>query len=173
MPILNPDNWMAGAVRIRAMAKDKFAGLRGHAYIAARNMSKKVKRIEPTTGDDMLHEDLMVKAHKNFSSSFHFLCTKRKEIDAFDLVMRELGLSGHVCLPDSETESAAFSANCPDNKDPQKIMLMLVGHKFEISAPFKSIAQPSKDSTRWLAMCHRASDGMTFTLQFNVPGDVA
>jgi hypothetical protein len=43
MPTLLIDaQWSVGSVRVRASAADPFDGLRGHAYIAARNLNKPV-----------------------------------------------------------------------------------------------------------------------------------
>jgi len=41
------DQWIVGAVRVRAAAADPFAGLRGHAYIAARGLNASVPRLDP------------------------------------------------------------------------------------------------------------------------------
>jgi hypothetical protein len=48
MPAFTPDPcWSPGAVRIRAKAFDPFAGLRGRAYIAARQLDQnRVKRLD-------------------------------------------------------------------------------------------------------------------------------
>lgn len=44
----NPDQfWHPGKVRVRASARDKYDGMRGKDYIAARGLDKKKKRIEP------------------------------------------------------------------------------------------------------------------------------
>ncbi|HEY0843780.1 MAG TPA: hypothetical protein VGE12_00325 [Noviherbaspirillum sp.] len=46
MPVITPELSCAGAVRIRASAKDQHEGLRGHAYIAARQLDARVQRLD-------------------------------------------------------------------------------------------------------------------------------
>lgn len=47
MPTLLIDaQWSVGPVRVRASAVDPFNGLRGHAYVAARNLNKPVARLD-------------------------------------------------------------------------------------------------------------------------------
>lgn len=57
MAILNPPNWKPGSVRIRARGIDPLDGLRGHAYIAARNLNKAVTRPD---ADPSIHQSAVI-----------------------------------------------------------------------------------------------------------------
>ena len=46
MPLIEADNWTVGPARVRASSPDPYAGLRGHAYIAARGLNKPVQRLD-------------------------------------------------------------------------------------------------------------------------------
>lgn len=47
----SPSIEIATSVRIRAQAKDAYAGLRGHAYIDARQLNAPVKRVQTSALD--------------------------------------------------------------------------------------------------------------------------
>ncbi len=49
MDVLSNYQWHIGAIRTRAAAVDRFAGLRGHAYIAARQLDAPVRRVDRNT----------------------------------------------------------------------------------------------------------------------------
>lgn len=56
MPLIDLEQFSfssAGTVRIRATAADPYAGLRGHAYIAARNLAQPAKRLDGRTTDQL------------------------------------------------------------------------------------------------------------------------
>ena len=46
MPVIKPEPSYVGAVRVRATAIDPHAGLRGHAYIAARGLDRPAGRLD-------------------------------------------------------------------------------------------------------------------------------
>lgn len=96
MPVFDPDlYWHAGATRIRANAPDPFAGLRGRAYIAARQLDRKpLERLDSkaTAEAKIQSRENLIKAingknprpvSRGLSQPLHFVFIRHSLIDQF------------------------------------------------------------------------------------------